>query len=71
MKKSRRIQQYKKFLLAYSILFILSGVLVFRYFPMSGKKMVWKGDGLSQHYVALCYYARWGRAVLRSLFSTP
>ena len=69
MKKSRRIQQYKKFLLAYSILFILSGVLVFRYFPMSGKKMVWKGDGLSQHYVALCYYARWGRAVLRSLFS--
>ena len=69
MKKSRRIQQYKKFLLAYSILFILSGVLIFRYFPMSGKKMVWKGDGLSQHYVALCYYARWGRAVLRSLFS--
>ena len=69
MKKSRRIQQYKKFLLAYSILFILSGVLVFRYFPMSGKKMVWKGDGLSQHYVALCYYARWGRAVLKSLFS--
>ena len=29
--------------------------------------MVWKGDGLSQHYVALCYYARWGRAVLRSI----
>ncbi len=69
MKNSRRIQQYKKFLLAYSILFILSGILVFRYFPMSGKKMVWKGDGLSQHYVALCYYARWGRAVLKSLFS--
>ena len=31
--------------------------------------MVWKGDGLSQHYLALCYYARWGKAVLGSLLS--
>ena len=69
MKKNRLVQQYKIFLLAYTILFILSGVLVFRYFPMAGKRMVWKGDGLSQHFTALSYYARWGRAVLESILS--
>ena len=46
---------------------MLTCALVFRFFPAAGKRMVWKGDGLSQHYVALCYYARWGRAVLRSI----
>ena len=69
MKKNRLVQQYKIFLLAYTILFILSGALVFRYFPMAGKRMVWRGDGLSQHFTALCYYARWGRAVLKSILS--
>ena len=69
MKKNRLVQQYKIFLLAYTILFILSGVLVFGHFPMAGKRMVWKGDGLSQHFTALCYYARWGRAVLKSILS--
>ncbi|MEE1041402.1 MAG: YfhO family protein, partial [Lachnospiraceae bacterium] len=39
------------------------------YFSAAGKQMVWKGDGLSQHYLALCYYARWGKAVLGSLLS--
>ena len=69
MKKNRLVQQYKFFLLAYSILFILSGVLVFWHFPVAGKRMVWRGDGLSQHLTALCYYARWGRAVLKSILS--
>ena len=69
MKDRQGIKQRAHFLLLYTILFAVSGVVVFRYFPAEGRRMVWKGDGLSQHYVALCYYARWGKAVLKSLLA--
>ncbi|MDO5134190.1 MAG: YfhO family protein, partial [Eubacteriales bacterium] len=56
-----------KFLLYYTVVFAAASWLAFRYFPENGKRMVWKQDGLTQHYVALCYYARWGRSILRSI----
>ena len=67
MKKISDGKQRRQFLLLYTFIFALSCALVFRYFPEAGKRMVWKGDGLSQHYVALCYYSRWGKAVLKSI----
>lgn len=69
MRDRQGIKQRIRFLLFYTILFAVSGMVVFRYFPAEGRRMVWKGDGLSQHYVALCYYARWGKAVLKSLLA--
>ena len=69
MKNKKLKPQEGRFLLLYTVLFILTAALVFFWFPLSGKRMVWKGDGLSQHYLALCYYARWGKTVLGSLFS--
>ncbi len=69
MNKHNRTGQRRTFLLLYTIIFAISCVLVFRYFPEAGKRMVWKGDGLSQHYVALCYYARWGKSVLESILA--
>ena len=62
-------KQKKIFLLVYTILFSVSAGAMLWYFSAAGKQMVWKGDGLSQHYLALCYYARWGKAVLGSLLS--
>lgn len=62
-------KQKKIFLLVYTILFSASAGVMLWYFSAAGKQMVWKGDGLSQHYLALCYYARWGKAVLGSLLS--
>ncbi len=62
-------KQKKIFLLVYTILFSVSAGVMLWYFSAAGKQMVWKGDGLSQHYLALCYYARWGKAVLGSLLS--
>ncbi len=67
MDKHSEVKQRMIFLLLYTILFAGACVLVFRYFPEAGRRMVWSGDGLSQHYVALCYYARWGKAVLKSI----
>ena len=67
MKNQSRAGKRREFLLLYTIIFAISCVLVFRYFPETDTRMVWSGDGLSQHYVALCYYARWGRAVLKSI----
>ena len=69
MRDRHGTKQRVHFLLLYTILFALTGMVVFRYFPAEGRRMVWKGDGLSQHYVALCYYARWGKAVLKSLLA--
>ena len=66
-KKEKR--QKEVFLLVYTILFSVSAGVMLWYFAAAGKQMVWKGDGLSQHYLALCYYARWGKAVLGSLLS--
>ena len=66
-KKEKR--QKEVFLLVYTILFSVSAGAMLWYFSAAGKQMVWKGDGLSQHYLALCYYARWGKAVLVSLLS--
>ena len=66
-KKEKR--QKEVFLLVYTILFSVSAGVMLWYFSAAGKQMVWKGDGLSQHYLALCYYARWGKAVLGSLLS--
>ena len=66
-KKEKR--QKEVFLLVYTILFSVSAGAMLWYFSAAGKQMVWKGDGLSQHYLALCYYARWGKAVLGSLLS--
>ena len=66
-KKEKR--QKEIFLLLYTILFSVSAGVMLWYFSAAGKQMVWKGDGLSQHYLALCYYARWGKAVLGSLLS--
>ena len=66
-KKEKR--QKEVFLLVYTILFSVSAGVMLWYFSAAGKQMVWKGDGLSQHYLALCYYARWGKAVLVSLLS--
>ena len=66
-KKEKR--QKEVFLLLYTILFSVSAGVMLWYFSAAGKQMVWKGDGLSQHYLALCYYARWGKAVLGSLLS--
>ena len=66
-KKEKR--QKEVFLLVYTILFSVSAGVMLWYFSAAGKQMVWKGDGLSQHYLALCYYTRWGKAVLGSLLS--
>ena len=66
-KKEKR--QKEVFLLLYTILFSVSAGAMLWYFSAAGKQMVWKGDGLSQHYLALCYYTRWGKAVLGSLLS--
>ena len=67
--KTDEKRRNRKFLLLYTLLFGLSALLAFHYFPETGKRMVWKRDGLTQHYVALRYYAVWARSVLRSLLA--
>ena len=69
MRLTSKIRREVCFLLLYTLLFAVAWRLAFHYFPEQGKRMIWRHDGLTQHYVALLYYSRWARAVLRSILA--
>lgn len=60
----------KQYFLAYTAVFALLCIMVYGYFWNAGKSFVWcvsEGDGLVQHYTALCYYATYLRDIIRAL----
>ena len=54
--------------LCYTIFFCVAAVLVFWHFIYYGKSMVWKVDGLYQHYNAFIYLGSWCRDIIQNLF---
>ncbi len=54
----------RSYFLWYTILFAVMFVICFRPFYESGKSLIWKNDGLQQHYTALVYIARWIRTII-------
>ena len=53
--------------LCYIIFFFFAALLVFWHFVYYGKSMVWKVDGLYQHYNAFIYLGSWCRDIIRNL----
>ncbi len=53
--------------LIYTFLFPLAAVMVFSFFICSGKSMLWKRDGVYQHYNAFLYLGSWIRTILNTL----
>lgn len=54
----------------YSLLFVIVALIAFAPVVAEGKSLVnGAGDGLRQHYIALLYFGRWGRAVLSNLWA--
>lgn len=52
---------------SYSVCFIIAALLVFWYFILYGKSMVWSVDGLYQHYNAFVYLGSWCREIIKVL----
>lgn len=58
----------KKYYLIYTVLFLAASFLVFSWYFMEGRTLIWQEDGWTQHYRALVYYAQYLRTIFRNLF---
>ena len=67
-KKIKRWGIKSRFLLVYTVLFLLMAVVIFHYFWDGDRTFVWAQDGLKQHYRALSYYSKWLRELIFRFF---
>ncbi len=70
MKKTRSevSQERIRFYLLYTLIFGLFAIVFFSPFTVTGKSLIWKYDGLSQHFNAFVYLGDWVREILHNLF---
>lgn len=57
----------RKYIFEYTAIFCILAIAVYGYFIVYHKSFIYNGDGLLQHYKALCYYAQWLRSIVKSL----
>lgn len=57
-----------KFLFRYTFIFGITVLIVFSWFFLTGKTLIWYADGLTQHYNALLFYGEHLRTILRTVF---
>ncbi|MCL2882208.1 MAG: YfhO family protein [Coriobacteriia bacterium] len=69
-----RLRQDKKkralYYAAYSIMFAVIAAIVFSWFYLNKKALVWTSDGVRQHLVAMTYYGQYLRQILFDLIHT-
>ena len=53
----------------FTMFFCATAFLCFFWFLFSGKSLIWKADGWTQHFKALVYYAEYLRKIFRTLFT--
>ena len=56
-------------LLSYSAVFAFVFLLCFWYFLYNHKTIIWEGDGLAQHYLAMLYCSRFFKSILHELMA--
>lgn len=59
--------RYRQYFLIYTILFLAVCTMVFSWYFLTGRTLIWQGDGWTQHYRALVYYAKYLRSILRNI----
>lgn len=59
--------RYRQYFLIYTILFLAVCMMVFSWYFLTGRTLIWQGDGWTQHYRALVYYAKYLRSILRGI----
>ncbi|OPJ60331.1 YfhO family protein [Clostridium oryzae] len=63
-----RINEKLRYILIYSALFALMGLIIFSPFIAEHKSFVWISDGTDQHYTSLIYYSRYLRNLIKKIF---
>ena len=66
----KNVKKYAGYLALYTLIFVLIGCLVMRYFYGMGRTLIYAGDGWTQHFKALVYYSRWLRSIVGNFLST-
>lgn len=59
--------RYRQYYLIYTILFLAVCAMVFSWYFVTGRTLIWQGDGWTQHYRALVYYAKYLRSIIRNI----
>lgn len=52
----------------YTLIMLLMCFVVFSYFILQGKSLIWREDGLFQHYISLRYYRDYIIEILKNIF---
>ena len=68
LKKINKLAR-KNLMFTYTVAFLVTAILVFSAFWVSGISFVWSVDGSKQHYPALVYLGKWLRQIISSLLS--
>ncbi|MCR4746463.1 MAG: YfhO family protein [Lachnospiraceae bacterium] len=58
------------FFIEYTVVFSAVFLLCFWYFLYNHKTIIWKGDGLAQHYLALLYCSRFLKTIIGTLITS-
>ena len=66
--KSWNKKEKRNYFIAYTLLFSIVMVFVFGIFAYYKKDIIWKEDGLKQHYISLAYFGKWGREIITNIF---
>ena len=59
----------RDYLKKYTLCFAVLAVIVFSFFWLHGKTLIFESDGWNQHFKAMVYYARYVRSIIRRLVS--
>lgn len=67
LKINFNINTRKKYYLTYSVCFIIAALLVYSWYIISDRTLIWREDGWNQHYKAMLYYSKYLRSIIKEL----
>lgn len=65
--RQRRKNGKRTYFAVYTIVFAIIMAVGLAVFIANGKSLIWREDGFRQHYVALAYFGKWGRDIIRNV----
>lgn len=67
LKINFNINTRKKYYFTYSVCFIIIALLVYSWYFISDRTLIWREDGWNQHFKALIYYSKYLRSIIKEL----
>lgn len=59
--------ELRKIMVIYTVFFTVVSAIVFCWYYMTGRTLIWSHDGWTQHYTALVYFAQYCRSIIKSI----